>query len=151
MDARHLSQAELARRIGISQQNVARLASGKAYGTKHLHRIARELGTTPAYLAGEIDDPEEGAPPPPRPVQQQYISLPVALPTTPALAAAFRGVLMASRDMDEAELAHELAKRLPNVLRIAGDALLSAASDVGDDYLEPASTLGVDQTQRKRA
>jgi hypothetical protein len=32
----------------------------------HLHRIARELGTTPAYLTGETDDPSEGALPAPK-------------------------------------------------------------------------------------
>jgi transcriptional regulator with XRE-family HTH domain len=56
-----ISQAELARRIGISQQAIGKLATGGAYGSKHLHRIARELGTTPAYLAGETDDPNADA------------------------------------------------------------------------------------------
>ena len=54
---RGISQGELARRIGVSQQTISRLASGERYGTKHLHRIARELGTTPAYLVREADDP----------------------------------------------------------------------------------------------
>jgi transcriptional regulator with XRE-family HTH domain len=57
-----LSQAELARRIGISQQAISKLAAGGSYGSKHLHRIARELGTTPAYLTGETDDPHGQAP-----------------------------------------------------------------------------------------
>lgn len=61
-----LSQAELARRIGVSQQAIGNLATGSVQGTRHLHRIARELGTTPAYLAGETDDPSEGALPAPR-------------------------------------------------------------------------------------
>ncbi len=39
--------------------------SGKAYGSAHLHRIARELGTTAAYLDGETDDASEGAAPSP--------------------------------------------------------------------------------------
>lgn len=60
-----LSQSELARRLGLSQSAIARLALGNAYGSKHLHRIARELGTTPAYLSGETDDPAEGALPAP--------------------------------------------------------------------------------------
>lgn len=62
MDARELSQSELARRVGLTQATVYRLLSGKAYGTTHLHKIARELGTTPAYLNGETDDPEAEAP-----------------------------------------------------------------------------------------
>jgi transcriptional regulator with XRE-family HTH domain len=56
-----LSQSELARRIGVSQATVQKLVSGGSYGSKYIHRIARELGTTPAYLTGETDDPDEGA------------------------------------------------------------------------------------------
>ena len=51
-----LSQSELARRIGISQSAIHKLASGTGQGSKHLHRIAKELGTTPEYLLGESDD-----------------------------------------------------------------------------------------------
>lgn len=65
MEALGLSQAELARRVGVRQPTIFKLTSGGGYGSKHLHRIARELGTTPAYLSGETDDPEEGAPPAP--------------------------------------------------------------------------------------
>lgn len=65
MSDREISQSELARRVGISQASIYRLVSGEAYGTKHLHKIARVLGTTPAFLAGETEDPNEGAPPPP--------------------------------------------------------------------------------------
>jgi phage repressor protein C with HTH and peptisase S24 domain len=61
-----LSQAELARRVGISQQAIGKLATGESYGSKHLHLIARELGTTPAYLTGETDDATEGALPAPK-------------------------------------------------------------------------------------
>ena len=62
LTAKGLSQSELARRVGISQSAVAKLALGTGYGSKHLHRIARELGTTPAYLAGETDDPDSEVP-----------------------------------------------------------------------------------------
>lgn len=51
-----LSQAELARRIGVKQPSIAALISGKSQTTRHLHRIARELKTTPEYLTGEDDD-----------------------------------------------------------------------------------------------
>lgn len=67
LQAARLSQAELARRIGISQQAVGKLVNGESRTTGHLHRIARELGTTPAYLEGETDDPSEGALPAPTP------------------------------------------------------------------------------------
>lgn len=60
-----LSQSELARRVGVSQSAIHKLASGGAYGSAHLHKIARELGTSPAFLTGETDDPREGAAPAP--------------------------------------------------------------------------------------
>jgi transcriptional regulator with XRE-family HTH domain len=55
---RGISQAELARRVGVRQSTMNMLANGRSHGSKHLHRIARELGTTPAYLTGETDDPD---------------------------------------------------------------------------------------------
>lgn len=56
-----LSQSELARRVRLTQGTIAKLISGKASGSSHLHRIARELGTTPAYLAGDTDNPDPDA------------------------------------------------------------------------------------------
>jgi len=67
MERRDVSQSALARRVGVSQQTIGKLCGGGAQGSKHLHRIARELGTTPAYLSGETDDPDEGALPVPSP------------------------------------------------------------------------------------
>lgn len=52
-----LSQSELARRVGVRQSTIYALLAGDSHGSKHLHLIARELGTTPAYLTGETDDP----------------------------------------------------------------------------------------------
>jgi phage repressor protein C with HTH and peptisase S24 domain len=61
LEAQNLSQSELARRVGISQSAVAQLLSRGGQGSKHIHAIARELHTTPAFLMGEIDDPSEKA------------------------------------------------------------------------------------------
>jgi phage repressor protein C with HTH and peptisase S24 domain len=47
------SQAELARRVGVSTQSIWKLVSGGATGSRHLHKIARALETTPEYLTGE--------------------------------------------------------------------------------------------------
>lgn len=58
---RVISQAELARRLKLRQSTINMLINGHTQGSKHLHRIARELGTTPAYLTGETDDPTGGA------------------------------------------------------------------------------------------
>jgi transcriptional regulator with XRE-family HTH domain len=54
---RGISQAELARRVKLGQSTINGLINGHSQGTKFLHSIARELGTTSAYLAGETDDP----------------------------------------------------------------------------------------------
>ncbi len=56
-----ISQAELARRVGISQQAIGKLVNGSSRSSPNIGRIAQELGTTPAFLAGQVDDPEEGA------------------------------------------------------------------------------------------
>lgn len=58
-----LSQAELARRIGVSQPTISNVIHRSKKGTTHLHQIARELGTTTAYLSGETDDPSATAGP----------------------------------------------------------------------------------------
>lgn len=50
------SQAELARRVGISPQSIWKLVNGGAHGSRHLHKIARELGTTAEYLDCETED-----------------------------------------------------------------------------------------------
>ena len=56
MDKMGLSQAELARRVKVSQPTINALVHGNNATSKHLHRIAAELGTSPAWLAGETDD-----------------------------------------------------------------------------------------------
>lgn len=63
--AKGLSQSELARRVGVSQPMVNALIRGASQSTPKLHKIARELGTSPAYLSGEVDDPDQDAPEPP--------------------------------------------------------------------------------------
>lgn len=55
--AMNISQAELARRSGLAQQTVNALIKRNKVGTVHLHRIARELMTSPDFLIGETDDP----------------------------------------------------------------------------------------------
>lgn len=57
-----LSQAELARRVKIAQPTINALIRGGNSGSRHLHKIAAELETSPAWLAGETDDPSPIAP-----------------------------------------------------------------------------------------
>lgn len=56
-----LSQAELARRVGITQQAVGKLVNGSSRSSPHIGKIAQVLETTPAYLVGQVADPDEGA------------------------------------------------------------------------------------------
>lgn len=51
-----LSQSELARRVKVSQPTINALVHGNNISSKHLHRIAAELETSPAWLAGETDE-----------------------------------------------------------------------------------------------
>ena len=62
-----ISQADLIRASGAPQQTINSLIRGDRRSTQHLVRIATALQTTPAYLAGETDDPADGAPPVPTP------------------------------------------------------------------------------------
>lgn len=55
LEDRGWSQAELARRVGVTPQSIGKLARGESHGSRHLHRIAAVLGTSPAYLLGETD------------------------------------------------------------------------------------------------
>jgi phage repressor protein C with HTH and peptisase S24 domain len=61
MREQNVSQSELARRVGVSQQTIGKLVTGASSGSRHIGRIAEELQTTPAYLAGQVEDPKEGA------------------------------------------------------------------------------------------
>lgn len=151
LEERGISQSELARRVRVTQGAIAKIVSNNPGGSSHLHKIARELGTTPEYLLGEIDDPGEDALPPPVEPRVQLIALPVALPALPALAAAFEAILVASPGLDQAELARELAKRLPTVLRIAGDTLPLLESPFADGAIEPAATPAAARRARRRA
>jgi phage repressor protein C with HTH and peptisase S24 domain len=60
-----LSQSELARRVGVGQSTINGLVKGEQRSSSHLHKIARELGTSIAYLEGDTDDPSIDALPVP--------------------------------------------------------------------------------------
>jgi len=57
MADRQISQSELARRVGLKQPSIGRLISGETRSSSVLIELARELSVSPAYLAGETDDP----------------------------------------------------------------------------------------------
>lgn len=52
-----MSQAELAKRVGLTQSAIAMLESGRRQKTRELVEIARVLGVSPAYLSsGKVDE-----------------------------------------------------------------------------------------------
>ncbi len=135
MEDRRISQSELARRVGVSQASIWKLVKQPSQGTKHLHKIAAELGTTAEYLLGESYITRAAHPRPSeslREPERQTISLQVSLPSEAALRDMFRSILVlvpegASKD----EAADILARRLPAGLASIGPLALdpnSAAS-----------------------
>lgn len=56
-----VSQAELARRVGITQPSVNAIYSGDTKRPKDLRKIALALDTTEAWLLGETSDASDGA------------------------------------------------------------------------------------------
>lgn len=63
MKKQGLSQAELARRVKVSQPTINALATGGSQSSAHLHKIARALETTVDWLEGLTDDPGPDAVP----------------------------------------------------------------------------------------
>lgn len=138
IEATGISQSELARRVGITQGTIAGLVSGRSRSSTHLHKIARALGTTPAYLEGETDDPDQGAPVAPPAPPYQAITLQVLLPGEAALAQMFEGLLMAmDRDLPLDEQARLLAQRLPTGLSQLRD-LMPALPKPAASKLKPS-------------
>lgn len=145
-----LSQAKLARLSGVSQGTIGKLEAGISHGSSHLHTIARHLGTTPAYLAGQTDDPTEGAPPPPPP-SPVHLMMRVELPSEAALAEMFRAILSVSEDMTQDELALELARMLPKGLEIAQRVKPTYRQAFADDDAGPPDSADDGGQPRRRA
>lgn len=58
-----LTQAAVARDVGLSQPAIGRLISGETKETSKIIALARALKTSPEYLFGQVDEPDEGAVP----------------------------------------------------------------------------------------
>lgn len=55
--AKKMSQAELARQVGLDQSTINSLVRGHSRSSAHLHKIARVLDVSVEYLEQETDDP----------------------------------------------------------------------------------------------
>ena len=123
------SQSALARRVGMPQSTMSSLIKRPYRWSPYLPQLARELGTTVEYLAGETNDPHKNAPPPPALPTFQHILMPVALPSENALAAMFEGLLeVLDRSAPVDELARELAQLLPTGLSQLRGRLIEGAA-----------------------
>jgi len=141
------SQSWLARQVGLRQPTINALVRGTSQSSVHLHKIARALLTTVEYLTGVTDDPDENAPPPQPPAEHRLTMMAVAWPTEETLAAALRPLLAISRDMDEAELALELARQLPSVVATAQSARPSPVRAIADADPKFSEAPDVDSPQ----
>lgn len=140
-----ISQAELARRVGMSQPGINNLVAGRSRSSTYLHVIARELQTTPAYLSGETDDPTSELPPPPPPPLR--IMMEVVLPPEQALARMFEGLLrMMPDDATLDERAQLLARRLPIGLSQLRDLLPPASPAPQTTAQAPATPAPAQQS-----
>ncbi|WP_242148889.1 helix-turn-helix domain-containing protein [Sphingomonas sp. BAUL-RG-20F-R05-02] len=167
-----ISQAELARRVGVSQSTINSLINSDSRSSRSLHKIARELETTAAFLAGETDDPSCDAPITrqlsasaremldcfeilPGEEQREVLQItrrlagrrapnqPVTLPSTAALTDAMAAFFEASPGLTADELAHELAMSLPIILRAAADEIVAPQSGRLDTDLAPQAAKHV--------
>lgn len=145
-----ISQAELARRVGVRQSTMNSLINGDARSSRSIVQIARELQTTPAYLTGEIRDPSEDAPPPPPP-PVTHLMMQVAFPSEAALAEMFRAILSVSENMTQDELALELARMLPKGLEIAQRVRPTYHQAFADDDAGPPDSADDGGQPRRRA
>ncbi|MEP9401883.1 helix-turn-helix domain-containing protein [Sphingomonas silueang] len=58
IDELGLTQAQVARSIGLQPPSINRLVRGKHAQTRHIFGLARAVRTSPEYLTGMTDDPD---------------------------------------------------------------------------------------------
>jgi len=111
-----ISQAELARRVGVRQSTINSLINGDARSSRSIVKIAQVLHTTPAYLTGATEEIDENAPPLPPPVALTA-RLEVTLGSEEALSQMFEGLLAGlDPQASRASQARLLARKLPIAL-----------------------------------
>lgn len=57
LEALEMSQARLARCVGVSPQAISKMVLGDTTNSPLVYQIAKALETSPEYLTGDIDDP----------------------------------------------------------------------------------------------
>lgn len=168
-----LSQADLAQIGGVSRNSQTAYETGKTPFTSEYLRSVAEAGVDPLYvISGErsadtltsdqarlleafaaLDRANQAAL---LQIVHTAAGLPTpirdpALPSTAALTEAFDELLEQSPGLAGADLAHELAKRLPIILRAAADERASPASASRDADDAPPAARGGDRRATRHA
>lgn len=160
-DRLHLSQAEFARIGGVSRNSQTAYETGKTPFTSDYLGLVTEAGADPLFIitgarsAGILDEEQASilaafnALKPAGRDALLYLACSLAghvapaasinLPSTAALADAFGGLLEASPGLAGDELAHELATRLPIILRSAEDEIATPRSQSPGGAVAPRS------------
>lgn len=147
-----MSEAELARRVGIRQSSINALVRGETRSSRYLHQIARELGTTTAYLLGEADGQVSDAAAPPASHMPQRLMMEVTLPSEAALARMFEGLLrIVDRNLPLDEQARILARRLPTAFAQLQDLMpeLATGEAHGGDEAPPVRATNRPASRRQ--
>lgn len=114
MEALGLTQTAVADAVGVKPPSISRLVKGKHAQTRHIFALARAVRTTPEYLTGVVDDPDDNAPPAPPERPYQAIMMQVLLPAEDALVRMFEALLaMVDPAAPPEEQARSLARNLP--------------------------------------
>lgn len=114
MDELGLTQTAVANAIGVKPPSISRLVKGRHAQTRHIFALARAVRTTPEYLTGVVDDPDDNAPPAPPERPYQAIMMQVLLPAEEALTRMFEALLaMVDPAAPPEEQARSLARNLP--------------------------------------
>lgn len=146
-----ITQAEVARRAGVAQSTINTLINSNARTTPHLIKLARVLGTSPAYLMCESDDPDKDALPPLPVSPSQELMMRVAFPSEAALTEMFEAQLRVFGKLQGRELAHALAKRLPKGIARLQEVPLYEEADFDDASVEDAEHPARDHPEVRQA
>lgn len=142
MEELGLTQSAVARAAGLKQPSIGRLISGETRRTSHLIEIATALQTTPQFLSGEVDNPDEGDHPRPT---RKMIAEQLGLTFIPKLDLNFAlgsgnfvdDHVDASLELYRTEWVNRLTRGLPAKLFLTqgdGDSMIPTILD-GDDVL----------------
>jgi transcriptional regulator with XRE-family HTH domain len=131
-----LSQAELAKRIGVEQSTITETESGHIRRPKKLRELARELLVSEAWLLGEVEDPLA-------PASQLYRQVgTVEVPMVGRVEAGAYRVQEPFDDLEAPKVVTAADKRFPNAKMMAFEVSGDSANERG--ILDKDIVIGID-------